>query len=590
MAGRPKGIKNTYKLSRGKRMDKGRVIRPQSVVDAEKIEKAAKREANAEKRAEKQACVAEERERSFQELVETMDDGAFIDIAFERIRENPLWWMGEYVYTYDQFDDTNRIKKFPADRPYFKILVDTILRDKVVFIPKSRQLTTSWFLVALSLWKARFFEHSECYVQCLNEDSVDYFVQNRMQVIYRRLPDWQKFSDTTFSYCKMKMPATGSFASGLPTGEHKSRGRAPACFVSDELAFQENPQAAVGNILPAIGGDGLFVGNSTPNMKNEFHKMCFPKGEKPIEVIIPYPEWPKTRIERYKKHTVICLHYTADPDKRSKDWYEAERARFFAQGKTEEAWEQEYELSFDKTGLPKLYPSYDSAVHEADVEFNPRWPVIVGLDFGYSYPACVFMQHNRETDQIIALDALLLEKCDIDEFAEIVLNYQNMHFKPETDDGIKRHIKYRYFGDHSGTHQRDTGNNAKILRKRHGIGMRSRFSKPEERTQLIRTRLRVRKNGTPGMLVNRKCHLLTEGFRGAFSSKKDLAGNPTGIPYKDGTYDNVHDALGYPIDNLFGVPRSPELVKDRKRRARKRQKELERRYRDSVTGYSPAMA
>lgn len=590
--GRPKGGKNRNATKKGNALAKGRVRRAPHIVVAEKIEIAAKRKVNAEKKAEKDARVAEQWQQSIEQFQKNPDNDALIEIAFERIRKDPAWWFTEYVYTNDPGDDEMREKKFPMEKGYFDFMFNVLLQDKIVFAAKSSKVLASWFAAGLCVWKALFFKHSECYVQCFNEKAVAYFIKMRMKMIYDRLPDWQKKPNTTFTFCYMDIPDMGSFVEGIPSGVDKIRGRAPSLFVMDEVAFIPDAGQAVAAALPRVLGDAMFFGVSTPNMKNFFYKRLHPKKRKLLEEYHPIEGWPKTVVRRHEGQSEIFLHYTADPDKRSPEWKKQAYQKMLeeGEGKGEEAWEQEMELSFEVTGLPKLYPSYDPAIHEADVEFNPRWPVIVGLDFGYGYPACVFLQHNRETDQIIALNALLLEKCDIDEFAEIVLNYQNMHFKPETDDGVKRHIKYRYFGDHSGTHQRDTGNNAKILRKRHGIGMRSRFSKPEERTQLIRTRMRIRKNGTPGMLVNRKCHLLTEGFRGAFSSKKDLMGNPTGIPFKDGIYDNVHDALGYPIDNLFGVPRSPELIKDRKRRSAKRRKELERRYRDSVTGYSPAMA
>jgi len=308
---------------------------------------------------------------------------------------------------------------------------------------------------------------------------------------------------------------------------------------------------------------------------------------KHIETIIPYPDYPKTHIERYEKHTVFFLHYTADENKRSKKWYEDERAKYFAQGKSEEAWEQDYEISFDKTGLPRLFPSYDPKVHERDIEYDPFLPIIRGWDFGYAFPAVVFMQHDKKVDQIKILDAMMLEDCDIDEFATQVLDHCEEHFKPGRHNGIKYPIKYRDFCDHSGNEKRDLGTTTKILRGRYGIRPKSRPSKPEERAKLIRNWLRLRKNGTPGMVVNRKCAVITEGFRGAWASKKDLiSGLATGMPVKDNFYEHTRDALGYAMDMLFGAQRDPALAKDRKRRARKQRQELHRRYIDSVTGYS----
>ncbi len=307
---------------------------------------------------------------------------------------------------------------------------------------------------------------------------------------------------------------------------------------------------------------------------------------KHIETIVPFPDWPKTRIERYAKHTVIFLHYTADPDKRSQKWFEAEQAKFFAQGKSAEAWAQEYELDFEKTGKPKLFPSYDSAIHEVEVKYNPNLPVLRGEDFGCAYPAAVFAQYDKSLDQVILLDAMLLEDCDIDEFAVQILDHCEENYPPLVHKGVKYPTKFKDYCDHSGNQNHWLGNTIKILRRRHGIRPKSRPSKPEERVKLIRTRLRINEKGVPGLVVNKDCFLLTEGFRGGFTSRPDVLGNPTGIPFKDGMYEHPLDALGYLIDMVFGVPKNKKIVLDRKKRARKHRAEMHRRYQNTVTGYS----
>ncbi len=183
------------------------------------------------------------------------------------------------------------------------------------------------------------------------------------------------------------------------------------------------------------------------------------------------------------------------------------------------------------------------------------------------------------------LDSLLLEECDLDTFAEQILDYCEENFKPGEHKGVKYPIKYKDYCDHSGGHERDTGNNIKILRTRHGIRPKSRPSKPAERAKLIRTRLRVDEKGVPGLIVNRKSFLLTEGFRGAFTSKTNPAGIPTGEPFKDGIYDNVLDSLGYPLDVRYGVPRDPKVTAGRKRRAARQREKMRGRYAKSVSGY-----
>ena len=40
----------------------------------------------------------------------------WIDLAIERIRSDPKYWFSTYVYTADQKDRTNPVKKFPMDK------------------------------------------------------------------------------------------------------------------------------------------------------------------------------------------------------------------------------------------------------------------------------------------------------------------------------------------------------------------------------------------------------------------------------------------------------------------------------------------
>ncbi len=554
-------------------------IKPRRSADAIAVERA-----EIDKRHEDRAV---RRDAKDAEMLAKIDpaDPIWKQLAVERCKEDPGWFFEKFVYTYDQYSDTDRIKLFPWYRPYFPILMDVIKRDHIVYIVKSRQMTISWFLCGLELWKANFFDHSECYVQCTNEDTVDYFVQMRMEAVYKRLPAWLRHPgmDASFSFCKARFPANGSFVTGLPSGSDKARGRAPAIFTADELAFQVNGgHESVASILPAIVGDSWFIGNSTPNMKNFFYEMCFPTGQKPIETIIPFPDYPKTKIVRFKKHTVIFLHYTADPEKRSREWFDAEQAKFFSQGKSKEAWEQEYEISFERTGRPKLFAKYDPDIHEQKAAYNPFKPIIRGWDFGYQRPACAFLQEN-ERGQLVILDVIMGDKVEIHEFASYVVKYCRENFKPGTSLGRPIAIKYEDYCDHAGTQQHDTGSTVKILRSEFGINPRSRYSKPEERANLIAHWLEIRKDKLPGMIISEDSTLAVSGFRGGFTSKPDVLGHGTGIPYKDGKFDHILDALGYAIENKYGVRKDKDTPSKRAQR-RARRAAMRRKY-ENPSGY-----
>lgn len=512
------------------------------------------------------------------------------ELALDRIRRDPCWWLEHYVYTSDQHDDGMRIKRFPMHMPHFKVIVDCLLQDNIVFAPKSSKILASWLASGLLVWKALFFKHSECYVQCINEKAVDYFINYRMQPIYDMLPEWQKQPGTTFKFCFMHIPAMGSFVEGIPSGVDKIRGRSPSMFVMDELAFIPEAKKAVSAALPRILGDAMFLGISTPNMRNFFYRRTHPTRRKLLEEFYPIPESPLTVVRRHEGQTEIFIHYTADPAKRDPAWAEKEKQKLMdeEEGYSEEAWQQEMELSFDVTGMPKLFPKYNPAIHEKNIKYNPFTPIIRGWDFGAGFPCCVFLQHNKRTDQIGILDVMMLEDCNIDDFATQVLAYCKEEFKPGKREGITYEIKYKDYCDYAGNEERDLGVVVEVLRRRYGIRPRSRPSKPENRAILIRNRLQVRKDGTPGIVVDRKATLILEGFRGAWVSKKDLSsGRPTGIPDKDNYYEHSRDALGYALDMLVGPARDQDMVKQRKQQRRRDENRRRKLWQNSQTGYSP---
>ena len=508
-------------------------------------------------------------------------DPAWIELAKQRIREDPAWWFKTYVWTNDPHDNAEPVKRFPWDKGYFQFQLDTLLEDKIVFCAKSSKVLASWFGSGLLLWKALFFKHAECYLQCMSEDAVNYFIKTRIKPTYELLPEWQKPKGTTFKFCYMDVPGMSSFIEGIPSGVDKIRGRAPSLFVLDELAFQDNGDMAVASALPRILGDAMFFGVSTPNMKNPFHARIFPE-KKLLESSHPIEGYPKTEVRKYKGQTVIFLHYSCDPDKRSAEWKDEQYARMVADGNGEEKWRQEMELDFTATGKPKLFPTYDPAIHEAKVEFDPFRPLYRGMDFAYTRPAIVFFQKNR-FDQIVILHSILGGKWDIHEFARHIWNVGNKRFLPGKSDGRTIPVRYRDACDHSGKAETHLGNAVRILNQ-YQIKPISRYSYPEERASLISDLLAIRSDGKPGLIVNEDDSLMTQGFRGSFSYKPDGQNYATGIPHKDGYYEHLLDGFGYGLDNYFNVrtrERTPDEISERKRRRRAHRKKYEK----SLSGY-----
>lgn len=98
------------------------------------------------------------------------------------------------------------------------------------------------------------------------------------------------------------------------------------------------------------------------------------------------------------KFTVLRLHYSADPRKRTAKWKENARA-----GLTWAEWMREYEIvSSSFEGVPVYGDDFSRSFHvsEKSLEYAPNYPMIRGWDFGLGKGgmACVFGQllsHER---------------------------------------------------------------------------------------------------------------------------------------------------------------------------------------------------
>lgn len=101
--------------------------------------------------------------------------------------------------------------------------------------------------------------------------------------------------------------------------------------------------------------------------------------------------------------SVARLHYTADPDKATKEWFQRTR-----KGYSEAAWRKEYEIDFEVLSGTLVYPEYDPFVHlipKDRINFdklNTEGGRFRVLDHGQTNPtACLWVWVDREDNWIV---------------------------------------------------------------------------------------------------------------------------------------------------------------------------------------------
>lgn len=160
--------------------------------------------------------------------------------------DDPAYWLWNdqlYVWTRDEYDQTNPVKPFP-DEPALRELLDEIHNgpQQVTCIGKSRQLTVTWLVVAYFLWWARFKPNQLLFIQSKKEEDAANLVFNkepgmgRASFIEENLPWWMKLA-TNPSYGILLFP-NGSKLWGIPQGGDIIRSYTGSGLFSDEAAFQ----------------------------------------------------------------------------------------------------------------------------------------------------------------------------------------------------------------------------------------------------------------------------------------------------------------------------------------------------------------
>src|SRR5579864_7231971 len=87
----------------------------------------------------------------------------------------PLYWLQHHTETFDEKWKEKSLpspyRKFP-DLPYLPWLFEHFLRDRRLFVPKSREMMASWSVVGYAVWTCRFFPRQRVIVQSQKEQKV----------------------------------------------------------------------------------------------------------------------------------------------------------------------------------------------------------------------------------------------------------------------------------------------------------------------------------------------------------------------------------------------------------------------------------
>lgn len=211
------------------------------------------------------------------------------DIEWFLCRDDPYYFLTHWAYTLDTHDSQDPIKVFP-DKEYLKIIVQIWVKNKLLLVPKSRQMMMSWLFIALFLWDTQFHHGKLTFFQSKKSDDADDLVK-RAKFVYDHEPNFlkryllgNKFYPLKINpqhggqhtQGKMTFPDIHSEIRGVPEGGDIVRMHTLSGLLSDEMAFQPEAKAAYTACKPSLSSGGRFTGVSTAEV-SFFQDLVFDK-------------------------------------------------------------------------------------------------------------------------------------------------------------------------------------------------------------------------------------------------------------------------------------------------------------------------
>lgn len=486
-----------------------------------------------------------------------MDDGTSTELErYMKYRDDPWLFLTECCFTRDAVDSENPVKLYP-DYDYLRFFVRLWQREKKIAVPKSRRLTMSWTCLAMILWDCIFHKGREWATVSKKEDDSAELV-SRVEFMFNHIPP-DKISKSLLPIIKggrmLKSPPKlefdfgdiTSYVAGFPMGADQLRQFTFSGIFGDECAFWPDAEEFYTGAKPTTDGGGrmILVSSRSPGF---FKKIVFDKlnskGDNFAEVPPVPPKFPIQGVEIWQnpvnKFTVIDVHYSAHPDRRS-----AAYKQMLIDSLPLHQYLREYERNWSTfSGLP-VYPNFRKDIHVSTKRIEPVMglPLLIGWDFGLT-PSAIVGQLQK--NKLLIFHEWVSQNEGIKTFAPDVMNEMKFMF-PEWHDPHKDHF---HFIDPAGFQRAQTDARTCAQEMEESAGIVNIEPGPvgweKRKSSVEHFLLYIDKDGAGLQLDFEGCPILIQGFDGGYryadSQGKVESVKPQALKDK---FSHPHDALQY---------------------------------------------
>lgn len=172
-----------------------------------------------------------------------------------------MYWLRNQTATYDEkamVKGTEANVPFP-DLKYFDYLWAAMVKCDSLFIPKTREMMTSWEVAGFMAHVAQYNPHSLCIVQTQNETKAKKLL-TYSKALYDNQPEWLRrmhplaggdlLSTDASQSNLLAAYQNGAKIIGVPGGAHQIRLYHPTVMVFDELAHLIEARESFGTARP----------------------------------------------------------------------------------------------------------------------------------------------------------------------------------------------------------------------------------------------------------------------------------------------------------------------------------------------------
>jgi hypothetical protein len=321
--------------------------------------------------------------------------------------------------------------------------------EKEVVVEKCRDMGATYCSIAWVLWHWMFDRHFTALVGTMKEELVRLKPGHttlfaKLRDFITTLPAWllpEGFDlNRHMSSLYLENPAsrtngengTGNVIRGDSSTEKFGRSdRASVCLI-DESAFWDDDVS--GNLAQTTQ---LSIHVSTVNGLNFFYDMA--QAAKERGALFVFEWW-------------HAEHHTSE-------WYAKEKALAISKGKLH-IFNREIERNYRASVEGQIYPTIANCPR-GDYEYNPKWPLYLFWDFGYSDMGYLgFVQRDTETGDLYLIDEVYNERVSIHWYVPFVPGKvvtgddPAYRYEPEHLEKILEHKSWRgailHYGDPSG--------------------------------------------------------------------------------------------------------------------------------------------